>query len=133
MFSIDLDVLNKLDLPPLNYNNFLVFLFYFVVLVFFPYRMYSNLTVKSFIFTRLLREWWSKMDTNPMFAVHLLLLVSLSCLVSRFGRLQLRFPHFESDEPVQNYSLLLDMPNILQIIRSFKKKVILVYLLWTHP
>lgn len=62
------------------------------------------------------------MHTNPMFAVHLLLLVSLSCLVSRFGRLQLRFPHFESDEPVQNYSLLLDMPNILQIIRSFKKK-----------
>lgn len=56
-----------------------------------------------------------------MFAVHLLLLVTLSCLVSRFGRLQLHFPHFESDEPFRNYSLLLDMTNILQIIRSFPK------------
>lgn len=67
-----------------------------------------------------------------MFAVHLLL-VSLSCLVSWFGGLQLYFPPFENDEPVQNYSLLLDMPNILQIIRSFQNKVIFVQLLWTHP
>lgn len=37
--------------------------------------------------------------------------------------MQLHIPHFESDEPVQNYFLLLDMPNILQTIRSLKKKL----------